>query len=590
MVARSGRGSTGRSLGRAGALAVIALALLAVSPWPAHAIRFGQNDAVELRGRFYSQVTLSTEYSQEYTQPPIDPGNLKQWRNFYNPELEIDFRKLTGWRSFFSDLSGRLAIWGFYDGIYDFGPERYRENLALTKNYGASEGRSNTAFYSWGRSIEDALNNTAERRDGREFYGRRTRVNEAYLNFSKGPWFMRIGRQAISWGEADTIGLLDANNPFDILLIPGVQIDLDEARIPLWTLRTTYELFSSWGPFSSAFIDAYWVPGWLDTTTGFVPIMGVSPYSQPPPLQPGFIQIFQKQPRYETGNSRYGFKFQTVINRDYNWSIWFYRTFQQTPVPTIVGISAANPNGPGQFVTTALHYGLTNVIGSALSWYSDTLNSIVRTEIELFNDEPGFLPYKALGVPVASGFTERGKYETVNMLRGEFGLDHNFVIPMINPAASFLGIVSIVWQANLTETGSKDFRTPIIKPSAIDRQLAGGPLAGQVVTPYCDNKNADSPKNCDYVDQDVFEAFLQTTVRSDFAGGRVQPQLTAIATMRGALLFAPSVLYRFSDSFLFDVKYVNTHTFGSGNNGYTPGVGLLRDRDQVWFRATYQLN
>ena len=95
---------------------------------------------------------------------------------------------------------------------------------------------------------------------------------------------------------------------------------------------------------------------------------------------------------------------------------------------------------------------------------------------------------------------------------------------------------------------------------------------------------------CDYVNQDPFEAFFQATVRSDFAGGRVQPGLTTIATVRGALLFAPSVLYRWSDSFLFDVKYVNTHTFGDGNNGYTPGVGLLRDRDQFWFRATYQLN
>ncbi len=594
MVARSGRRGAGgvrlavvRAARVARWSAAIAVACVVLLPSSADAIRFGQNDAVELRGRAYSQVTLSTEYSQFYTQPPIDPGNLKQWRTFYNPELEVDFRKLTGWRGFFDDVSGRLAIWGFYDGIYDFGPERYRQALARTKNYGPA---TNTAFYSEGHSIEQALSNSGRRRDGREFYGRRTRVNEAYLNFSKGPWFMRIGRQAISWGEADTIGLLDANNPFDILLIPGVQIDLDEARIPLWTLRMTYELFSTWGPFSSAFVDAYWVPGWLDTETGYLPIMGVSPYSVPPPLQPGFIQVFDKLPRFETGNSRYGFKFQTVIYRDYNWSIWFYRTFQQVPVPTLVGVSAPNPNGPGEFITTVLHHGLTNVIGTALSWYSETLNSIVRTEIELFNDEPGFLPYKAIGAVVDSGFTKRGTYETANILRGEFGLDHNFFIPEINPAASFLGIVSVVWQANLSETSRKDFRTPVIKPSAIRRQLNGGPLAGQVVTPYCDNPNAPGPKECDFVNQDPFEAFIQATVRSDFAGGRLQPQLTTIATMRGALLFAPSLLYRFSDSFLFDVKYINAHTFGTGNNGYTQGVGLLRDRDQVWFRATYQLN
>lgn len=584
MVARPGRRGTGGRFRRCGGMAAIALALLVASPRNASAIRFGQNDAVELRGHFYTQYTIATEQSQEYTQPDINPGDMKQWRNFYNPELEVDFRKLTGWRSFFTDLSGRLAIWGFYDGIYDVGPERYAQNLALTKNPGVD-----AAFYSQGHSTIAALNNTGSRRDGREFYGRRTRVNEAYLNLAKDKLFVRVGRQAISWGEADTIGLLDANNPFDVLLIPGVQYDLDEARIPLWTLRSTYELFSTAGPFSSGFLDAYWVPGWLDVNTGYLNIQGVSPYSQPPPLQGPQIQVYDKLPRYETGNSRYGFKFQTVINRDYNWSLWFYRTFQQTPVPTLYGISAPGVNGgPGQYITTITHHGLTNVIGTAMSWYSDTLNSIVRAEIELFNDEPNFIPYNAIGQVVNNGFTKPGKVDTANVLRGEFGVDHNFFIPELNPASSFLGIASVVWAANLTESDSKDFYTPIIKPSAIDRQLAGGAQAGQIAN--CGSKNAPTPKGCDYTNQDVFEAFFQTTVRSDFAGGRVQPQLTSIATVRGALLFAPSVLYRFTDSFLFDVKYINTHTFGSGNNGYTPGVGLLRDRDQFWFRATYQLN
>jgi hypothetical protein len=41
---------------------------------------------------------------------------------------------------------------------------------------------------------------------------------------------------------------------------------------------------------------------------------------------------------------------------------------------------------------------------------------------------------------------------------------------------------------------------------------------------------------------------------------------------------------------LLDAKYVNTHTFGSINNGFTIGPGLLRDRDQFWLRATYQIN
>ena len=276
-------------------------------------------------------------------------------------------------------------------------------------------------------------------------------------------------------------------------------MDLDEARIPLWTLRTTYELFSSWGPLSSGFIDAYWVPGWLDTTTGYLNIQGVSPYSQPPPLQGPGIQVFDKLPRYETGNSRYGFKFQTVVDRDYNLSVWFYRTFPITPIPTLKGFSAGN-----KYVTTTLNHGLTNAIGAALSWYSEVLTSVVRTEVVLFNDEPAMLAYKNIGSAIASGFTQPGEYETANMLRGEFGVDHNFFVPQLNPSSSFLAIVSLVFQANLSETGSKDFRTPIIKPSAIERELKGGAPAGSVAPEYCDNPNAPGPKECDFVNQDVF--------------------------------------------------------------------------------------
>jgi hypothetical protein len=163
-------------------------------------------------------------------------------------------------------------------------------------------------------------------------------------------------------------------------------------------------------------------------------------------------------------------------------------------------------------------------------------------------------------------------------------------MPMINPSSSFLAVMSLVFQANLDDSDTKDFRVPIIKPSAIDRQLAGGATAGQIAGPNCDNRNLPQTAGCDFVNQDPFEAFVQATVRSDFMGGRLTPQLTTIGTFRGALAFAPSVLYRFTDSFLFDFKYINSHTFGTGNNGYTPGVGLIRDRDQVWFRATYQLN
>jgi hypothetical protein len=560
------------------------------------AIKFGPKNAIEIRGKVYTQYTVATEESQEYTQPEINPGDMKQWRTFYNPELEVDFRSMIGAQGWLDELEGRAAVWGFYDAIYDLGPERYAQNLGRTKQTKNTLGNdATTAFYSWGRSVAAALQNRGQRRDGREFYGRRVRVNEAYVDVAKGPFFARIGKQAISWGEADTVGLLDANNPFDVLIQPGLQIDLDEARIPLWTLRTTYELFSTLGPLSSGFLEGYWVPGWLDVETGFLNIQGVSPYSQPPPIQGPGIQVFQLLPQYGLENSRWGVKFQSVINRDYNLSVWFYRAFNLVPVPVLAGISQEVSPGVSGYVTSVTNQKLNNVWGAALSWYSDVLNSIVRTELELFQDEASFLADKAIGSVVASGFQTPGRFQGANILRGELGVDHNFFVPLLNPTASFLAVSSIVFEANLDETDNKDFRTPIIKPSAIERELAGGLTAGQNAGPSCDNKNTPGPdqpglSRCDFVNQDPIEAFMQVTVRSDFMHGRMTPQLTTIGTFRGALTFAPSVVYRFNDNMLFDAKYINTHTFGSGDNGYTKGVGLNRDRDQFWVRATFQLN
>src|SRR5262249_50863464 len=132
----------------------------------------------------------------------------------------------------------------------------------------------------------------ADLKEPRTTYGHQERVNELYLSYSKGPFFLRIGRQSISWGEADTIALLDQNNPFDITLgAPGIFQDLDEARIPLWTVRTSYNLFETLGPLSSGFVEAYWVPGDIDTNTGITPILTASPYSprgQNPQFSSGF--------------------------------------------------------------------------------------------------------------------------------------------------------------------------------------------------------------------------------------------------------------------------------------------------------------
>jgi hypothetical protein len=102
----------------------------------------------------------------------------------------------------------RLAIWGFYDGIYDIGPERFAQNLLKTKNPGVKPPSTSRATRSRRRSTAPAgAAMVASSTAGARASTRLPRTSP------KGPFFLRVGRQAISWGEADTIGLLDANNP-----------------------------------------------------------------------------------------------------------------------------------------------------------------------------------------------------------------------------------------------------------------------------------------------------------------------------------------------------------------------------------------
>src|SRR4029077_4584399 len=97
-----------------------------------------------------------------------------------------------------------------------------------------------------------AFTSTNKNKKARHTYGSRNRINELYLDYKKGPLFLRAGRQSISWGESDDIVFMDRLNAFDLTLgAPGLYQDLDEARIPFYALRATYKVLDNWNWLSS---------------------------------------------------------------------------------------------------------------------------------------------------------------------------------------------------------------------------------------------------------------------------------------------------------------------------------------------------
>lgn len=578
----------------------------------ASAIYLDEDRNFSLRARIYSQASVLLSDSSGDTTPKAKVGQLVQHRNFYNPELDANLTSYVGWMQRVGlgwlqpdEFSFRVAGWGFYDGIYDYGSSQFNEtqrhinatwpnpNLQTafqitTKSFRCPErrgafnecidpGAGGPAF----TDIKDIYPGSTAQRP-RDIYASQQRVNELYLSYTKGPFFLRLGRQAISWGESDTIAILDQNNPFDITAgPPGAFQDLNESRIPLWTVRTSLSLFDHLGPLSSGFVEAYWVPGVIDNNTGILPILTASPYSparEDPqttiarlglniPIQ--FV-LADHLPNNSMKNSRYGFRFQTVIAREHTFSLWYYRTFPSQPVPVSRGMTrfqATNANGAPStirlFTTETIHK-LTSVYGIGDSFFFEPLDSIVRLNLVYFENEPGFVPEISLGAGAVDDPLQflafRGSVPVADILRWEAGLDRFFFFRPLNPSNSFTWITAVVGQYNLDETDAKDFR-----------------FAGQT-KPGTLGDEADH-----YVQLKEVEVFGQTHLETSYLHGRIAPGITLIANVRGTHSVLPEVTYRYSDSLLFTLKFVYI-------GGEYQQLGYFRDRDQVSLRATYQLN
>jgi hypothetical protein len=353
-----------------------------------HAIFLDDQRRFDIRMRAYSQWSVMTEPSETNrcfnrarglptpaTCPPsYQRGDLNQIRNFYNPEFDAKLVDFTSWMNDTSafrwmapeDLRFRFAWWGFYDyGVYD--ADEWSGNPWNERR------RNLKARFSQSDNFEDeSFTFSDENKNAEHIYGKRNRINELYVDYTKGPLFLRFGRQAISWGESDTIAQMDITNPFDLTLgAPGFFQDTDEARIPLWTFRGTLKLLDSWKFLSSTFLDTYLVPGVLDTTVPILPIAaGVSPFNpdqgdpifatfgrqgQPAtpctfgvdkgciPL-PGFTRgvpihpvIVDQLPKNTWNNSRWGVRLTGIVARDYTVQTWFFRTFNQAPAPVLQG-------------------------------------------------------------------------------------------------------------------------------------------------------------------------------------------------------------------------------------------------------------
>ena len=125
-------------------------------------------------------------------------------------------------------------------------------------------------------------------------------LKECYFDVYAGKLDLRLGKQAVGWGEADGVRLMDVINPLDyrrdfILKDPG----FDETRIPTWMIKGEY--YPEMRPFGLAdlSLEMLWIPDIKETRMGLdtygtvkgLPLTGYWGFPQPS-LPPGITNVF----------------------------------------------------------------------------------------------------------------------------------------------------------------------------------------------------------------------------------------------------------------------------------------------------------
>lgn len=568
--------------------------VLFVGRGTAGAIFLDQEETLRLNGRVYNRTAYATEDAAQNTrlQIPYSNWNLLQNRTFIQLELRHNLTDLiagryTGLLSFLQypltplrvldpdDLDYFVTYRGEYDGVWDYGPDVFSEEYPLLADCAPITKAKK-------RHPRDFLGCT--RLDTRRRLRHRHRLFEAYVNYTKGPVFLRVGRQNLSWGETDVFRLLDQINPLDASF-GGFLVPLDERRVPLDMLRGVYG-FGSRGPFAEVNLEGYVA---LDDEVA-EPVPTGSPWSTPNP--PG-IKSFVKKPARNLTDARGGGRVIGVLG-DFTFSVAHFYTYLDVATLRVMTPTKKPPINLGEF-EAAVRAGQTarflvdhfnaNVLfpkvqisGATVSFSVPRLYAVVRGEFAYFYAEPFFLnsaPNQILGPALTGQITPgyrqvgtdpvtgapllryKNDIDRSDVVRWSLGLDINRYIRVLNPSQSFF-ISAQAFGTHILDFDS----TPLT--SVVD---AFG-FAHFSVPVRDPNRN-----NQAFVNLDPYQIINTLLISTSYRSGVISPSLAFFYDWQGAWVVQPGVTF-VRDPFRLTLQY-------NYIDGQFNGIGFLRDRDNV---------
>lgn len=568
-----GRGRWRRCLGFSLGLA---LGFIATRAW---AIFLDAEETLRFNGRMYNRSAFSTEGAADNTRlrTPFHSWNMLQNRTFVQMELRQSLIELIEGRSkgplsFLEtplaplrllapdDMDYFVTYRGEYDGVWDYGPDVFSENFVR--------------------------NAAGDKLDTRQRLRHRHRLFEAYVDYTKGPLFLRIGRQNLSWGETDVFRLLDQINPLDASF-GGFLVPLDERRVPLDMLRVVYGLGSQ-GPFSELDIEGYVA---LDNKVAEGVPAG-SPWATP---NPAGINGFVKKPARNFTDARGGGRIIGVLG-DFTLSLAHYYTYLDASTPRVVTPTRAGgqPIDLGDF-ESAVAAGKTSrflvdhfhgnqwfkkmqISGGTVSFSVPQLSAVVRSELAYFYAEPFFhnsapdqilgpaltgkvTPgYRQVGVNPATGkplLYYKSDVDPSDVVRWSIGIDVNRYLRFLNPTQSFQ-ISAQAFGSHILAFNS----TPLAK---VAPNFGFGHFSVPVRDPH--------RKNRAFVNLDPYQIINTLSISTSYRSGLISPALNFFYDWQGAFVLQPGITFT-RDPFRLLVQY-------NFIDGQYNGIGFLRDRDNV---------
>ena len=578
---------------RWGWLGLVVGILLCLESGTAYAIFLDPEETLRFNGRVYNRTAMAVQNSSDNTrlQTPYNDWNMLQNRTFIQAELRHDLTDLiagraTGFLSpvqaFFAPLRALkidsldyfVTYRGEYDGVWDYGPDVFSERYPLLTDCDVPTKAKHKRPFSF---------EGCSRSDPRGRLRHRHRLFEAYVNYTSGPLFLRIGRQNLSWGETDVFRLLDQINPLDASF-GGFLVSLDERRVPLDMVRLVYG-FGGVGPLSELNLEGFMV---IDDKIA-APVPTGSPWSAPNPLGfPGLI----KKPSKNFADARGGGRIIGIWG-EFMFSLVHYVTYIDTPMLRIV-TPTKNPINLGEF-TTAVNTGDTSrflvdhfqahalypkiqISGGTLTFSVPRISGIVRSEFAYFYAEPFFhnsAPDQILGPALSGEITPgyqqvgtdpvsgqpilryRSKVTRSDVIRWSLGLDVTRYIKLLNPHQSFL-LSSQIFGRHIM-----DFNDTSL--ASVAPQFGFGQFAAPISDP---NRN-----NASFVTIDEHQFIHTLLVSTAYRSGAILPQLVFLYDWQGSWLVQPGVTF-VRDPFRLTLQY-------NYLDGQYNGIGFLRDRDNV---------